>query len=201
MGVSGVRADPKHWSGCVLGGHDLAMSGTGVAKVTGKVGVDLDVKKAKSQDGATIEDNGSKNEPLKLVWRFTEKDWEAAQRIIADINPRKPGARRSPLELKHPRTDIFGLNLVYVENIETPDVEKEIYTVTIDLLEWTPQPKKTKATKTPKAAVQRTIEGPGTFVQLLHPPLAENSGVYNTGPNGSRSVADSEFMQFMQNAM
>lgn len=195
MGVAGVRADPLHWSGCVLGGHDLRMSGTGVAKVTGKCGVELDVQKSKGQDGATIQDNGSKNEPLELVWRFTEKDWAAAQVIIADINPRKPGARRSPLELKHPRTDIFGLNLVYVENIETPDVEKEIYTVKIYLLEWTPQPKKTKATKTPKAQIQRAIEGPGTFVQLLNrPPLTE---VVQRGV----TQADDDFLDFMQNAM
>lgn len=193
--IPSIRENPSHWNTAELGSHTLP----GFCSISGAAGVSLDVQKAKGQDKATIKDNGADVAKLRLEWRFLGEHWTEAQRIVADLNPTKQGAKRAPVGLSHARTDLLGINRVYVQEISTPEVDKEIYTIKMQLLQWVPAPKKAKASKVPKESVERTNDGPGTFVNLLHEPVYD--GVFYKDADGNRLQEDQDLIDFMQNAI
>jgi hypothetical protein len=185
------RDDPYGWTTLEIGTHKFP----GVARLTGTLKRDLDVQKSKGNDGATIKDNGYDPTPMAVELEYLPKQHADMMRIFADLNPRGQKERTAYSIQFAPANDV-GIHTVYVESLDIPTVDRGIGKTRVQLLEWVAEPKKTKAGKgTPKQAVQRTLEGPGTFVTLLNkPPVTD---VIERGV----TQADDDFLDFMQNAM
>jgi hypothetical protein len=200
MGTPNPIEDSALWSFCWLGGEQLPA----VCEVTGASGVDLDVKKAKGSDGATITDNGYTPAKLSLKATFVPQFFAKMQEICDRLNPRKPGGPRKPVEIRHARTDFLGIHSVYIQEISTPDTDdRGMMSLSISLLEWVPEPKKTKTGTSVKVfkADPPPFERPKSFVTQQFSPTPADSGAYHTGPNGSMTPADEDFLNFMQNTM
>lgn len=199
MTVPGWRENPELWGTAWMGGHRLP----GSVKISGGLETDIDAKKSKGADQATITDNGVQPASLDMMWRFLREHWPEVQRICRDIYPPNPGGKRKPVEIKHARTDFLDIHSVYIRYLSTPDLERWIGTLSMRLLQWVPQPKPARPqTKQVQSEVQRTPEGPGTFVTLLSSPTpAGVNGLGGTGPNGVFTQADQDFTDFLQNAI
>lgn len=135
------------------GGWDRVQLGSiwlpGLATVTVTTGRAVDSKKTKGKDGATLTDNGS--EPAKVqidLWIGKRADWSIWCAVYPQINPRRAGAIRNPLQLSHPGANFAGVQNVYVKGITLqPPTSKGGMRIKIDCEEWFAQPKKTTATK------------------------------------------------------
>ena len=139
----GQEADGTAWNSVILGSSFLP----GIAVVTCSVARDVDAKKTKGQDGATLEDNGV--EPAEIGIELTlprRDDWELWQQVLPDIHPRRPGGPRTPLEIVHPAPNMLGIRNIYVkEIIPEPPTAKGGMKVTLRCVEWFPAPKPVKA--------------------------------------------------------
>jgi hypothetical protein len=118
----------------------------GVCSVGGAVKRDIEVKKSKGSDGATLKDNGYAPASLSITWRiYTAEQWLAAQAFIPTIHPRTKGGERRPVAIGHPAPNLLGVKTIYVKEIGFPEVtgEKEI-SIPISAIEWDEEPKKPK---------------------------------------------------------
>src|SRR5688500_9115126 len=154
----------------------------GVCTVTGfDAGQDVDVKKQKGSDGATLEDNGKDPAEGKIEAQINEALWPAWQKIIAKIHPRMPGAARAPREIIHPKPNILGIRDIYVRkiSIQGPTARGGMK-ITIDCIEWCPKPKSVKkAAGKPDTAAQQSI-GAGEYSEDPNE-LARKMMLVNTG--------------------
>lgn len=130
------------WDAVELAGFALP----GVCNVKGKVGRDIEVKKSKGSDGASIKDNGYKPAPVTVTWRVhTKQQWQELQEFLPTIHPRTQGGERRAVSIKHPAPNLLGVDQIYIRDIVFPEVNgaKEIE-LRIDALEWREKPKKPK---------------------------------------------------------
>jgi hypothetical protein len=151
---AGGTADAA-WNTVQLG--DIILPG--ICTVTGfDAGQDVDVKKQKGSDGATLEDNGKDPAEGKIEVQINEALWPAWQKIIPRIHPRTPGASRAPREILHPKPNVLGIRDVYVRKIgiEGPTARGGMKIV-LDVIEWFPKPKAVK-----KAAGKPATQATGT---------------------------------------
>lgn len=119
----------------------------GVCSVGGSAKRDVEVKKSKGSDGASIKDNGYEPAKLTIEWRiYTADQWLEAQAFLPQIHPRTKGGDRRPVAIGHPAPNFLGVDTIYVEEITFPEVtgEKEI-SIRISAIEWSEEPKKPKA--------------------------------------------------------
>jgi hypothetical protein len=135
-------AQAAAWNTCVLGSVQLP----GICIVKAKKGRHFDTKKAKGQDGYTSKDNGATEGKVTISMTLaTRADWIAWQKVRPLIDPNRPGATRSPLEIKHPECADRGIINVYVVEIEgEPPTARGGKRFTIDCTEWFPQAKTSK---------------------------------------------------------
>lgn len=135
--------DPEQaWDRVTLGVTTLP----GNALVGGDVQRDVEVKKAKGADKATIKDNGYRPSNVTITWRLhTEEQWQEAQKFLPLIHPRVTGGARVPVSIVHPAPNMLGVNKIYVKSISFPTVtsSKEIE-IRIDAVEWEDEPKTPK---------------------------------------------------------
>ena len=146
------------WDKLILGDNVMP----GVWTITGgECARQVDHKKTKEKDKAHIKDLGLLPPRLQIKGRMAAwlpsgeptGHWEALQRIMPDINPRKAGGPKFPLKIYHPAAAIIGVNMIYVERIRPPEVDVHgILEMQLDVIEWTDQPKKTNVQK-PKVPV------------------------------------------------
>jgi hypothetical protein len=190
--------DPQLWSFMWLGGEQLPC----VCQITGSTGWDIDVKKSKGSDGAEVKDNGTVPAKLSAKLTFVPMFWKKIQEILERVSPSQIGGKRKPVEIKNAATDARGIHSVYITEIGLPEVDsKGMMTQSLSLLQWLPQPKKTKAgtganAKTPKAAASFEPKPPySVFTPLAAPPTLEK---YESG-HGTEE--DQGFLDFMQNAV
>ncbi len=119
----------------------------------GGVEADLEVKKAKGADKATVKDNGFKLADITVTLRLTtEQAWNDLQDLIPEIYPRGPGKKRNAVEITHPAINVLGLTRFRVKRIDVPQVgtsgrDHGIGVVNISLLEWAPAPKPVQVSK------------------------------------------------------
>jgi hypothetical protein len=119
----------------------------GICSVGGSVKRDVEVKKSKGSDGATIKDNGYRPAPVSITWRiYTEEQWRQAQAFLPQIHPRDKGGERRPVAIGHPAPNFLGVDVVYVKEITFPELtgEKEL-SIRISAVEWVEKPKTPKA--------------------------------------------------------
>lgn len=146
------------WDKLILG--DNVMPGVW-AIIGGECARQVDHKKTKEKDKARIKDLGLLPPRLQAKGRMVSRlpngdptgDWEALQRIMPDINPRKAGGPKFPLKIYHPAAALIGVSVIYVERVRPPEVEGGILTLAIDMIEWTESPKKTNVQKKPDVEI------------------------------------------------
>ena len=138
------------WQEMVLGG----IRWPGIWTISGSGAVrNLDMKKAKGSDIATLKDEGYKNAALTAtgtIW--TAAQWKELQALLPEVHPRRYGGDRTPLQLVHPAANFIGVDSVYLRGISIPELDAAKggpIIVELDFLEWTPAPKPvTKGTGT-----------------------------------------------------
>jgi len=139
MAQASPHWDVSDWDKLTIGTTVLP----GVWSVDGSADRRIDVKPRKGQDGAVIKDEGYQNAKITLTGRMTTaEDYDALQVALKEIHPRRKGAARDPLSIVHPAITSLGVEAVYVTSIATPKIDNGICTQTIEVLEFTPQPKK-----------------------------------------------------------
>ncbi|MFO7181076.1 MAG: hypothetical protein DIU78_020420 [Pseudomonadota bacterium] len=135
------------WNRVQLGSYVLP----GVCTVTGlEVGQALDVKKQKGNDGAVLEDNGLDPAKFNIEVQFNEELWPAFQEVLPKIDPRRPGAARSPLEIVHPLTSFLNIREIVVRKVRpSPPSARGGMKWVLECIQWfaAPKPKKTGAVK------------------------------------------------------
>lgn len=112
----------------------------GLVKVSGELGVDLDVRKHAGRDGGTIRDKGFKLAKFKIVLRiWDEETWTSFDGLLPAIDPRRQVGRRTPVDVDHVALAQRGVYRVYIEAISLPDAKDDgTIEVTIDALEFHP---------------------------------------------------------------
>lgn len=138
------------WDRLTLG--DNVMPGVWTV-VNGVAELEVDTKKTKGKDRARVKPLGLLPPKIQAKGRLvTREDWESLQRIMPDLQPRKPGGPKFALKIYHPAAALIGLTMVIVERFRTPEINGGICEVTIDLIDWTEEPKKTNMQAKPKTA-------------------------------------------------
>jgi hypothetical protein len=132
--------DQTEWSRLTIGATVLP----GVWELEGAASRNIDVKQTKGKDGAVLKDEGYENAKITLIGRLVSKDdYDALQLAIKDIHPRRKGAARDPVSINHPALTVLGIDAVYVTSIATPRLDSVgMLEQRIEVLEYTPQPKK-----------------------------------------------------------
>jgi len=133
------------WDTLVLGGTVWPgiweISGDGVKR-------DIDLKKEKGSDKATLKDEGYKNAKIEAVGTiWTLAQWRELQQILPEVHPRRDGGDRQALQIIHPGANLLGIDSVYLTGIKVPSLDKAKggpLQVTLSLIEWTPTPKPVK---------------------------------------------------------
>jgi hypothetical protein len=158
------QVESSAWNTCILGKDFLP----GICVVTAEKGRDLDIKKAKGQDGYTMTDNGASAGKVTIVMTLVNKnDWLAWQQVRPRIDPNRPGAARAPLEISHPEAQDRGIQNVVVRNIKgSPPTARGGKVITIECSEWFAKPKaaKPKVVNVPNDPNHLGIDERRTFV-------------------------------------
>jgi len=145
MGLPHWEDAGSPWDKLVLGDNVMP----GIWEINGGVCErQVDHKKTKDKDKAVIKDLGLLPPRLQAKGRlYSREDWEALQKIMPDIHPRKAGGPKFPLKIYHPAAAIMGVSTIYVERIRPPEIDNGVLSFSIDMIEWTETPKKPRKTK------------------------------------------------------
>lgn len=120
----------------------------GVAKVKGKLGSGLDVKKPKGGRCATIKDDGDPPGELEVELDMSHQDVVEFAEIVPILRATTKNGARDPLKVEHPEAYLWGISNVTVGDIDSDHPEtggrKKI---SMKLIEWAPAPTPVKASK------------------------------------------------------
>lgn len=143
------RASPDVWERVWLGGDYLP----GVARVSGRVGRKLDIKKGPN-DGATFTDLGYEPARVEIrlkLWSQRQLDeWATYVRLL---HPRRQGREKGPvpLDIKFPPINMHGIKSVYVETIGFLEPsDPGVWETSLSLIEFFPM--KAATAKTHKSS-------------------------------------------------
>ena len=123
-----------------------------VARVEVKLPSGLDIKKGKGKKKATITDDGDPPAEVDIeVDLLPQHLSEFAQKIIPLLRPQAKGAGRPPLEIAHPNTRLWGINVITPGEISSPmPASGGVWTISIKSHEWAPAPQQVKNKKDEK---------------------------------------------------
>lgn len=166
------------WDRCQLGGFDLPGL---VADVDVKPARKLDVKEGSGVDYDTVADKGQRSAKIKItVQVFEREQWEAWEdEIIPAIWPAAGKGKPLPQEIVYPKTSLFRINAMVIEDIDPQGPKDGILTVVISGYAWgkpKPSPVKTadkskssgaKAADADKAAQQSPFNPEGSLLDNL----------------------------------
>jgi len=134
------------WDKLVLGG--VVWPGV-ISDISGDaVARNLDIKKSKGSDNATITDEGNTNAKFSVtltIW--TDAQWRELQERIPEVHPRRKGGERKPLQIINPQLNLLGINEAYLISIPIPKLDRfkgGPLDFTMGFLEWVPNPKPVK---------------------------------------------------------
>ncbi len=153
--------EPQAWDNIYIG----QVKSPGIAIVTGfKRDNEWDVKKGKGTVGATITYVGKPPAKGNVVFQLWQPvhfiEWESFRPLLL-YDPTKKAP--SPVDIYYPSLADLGITSVVVESIGAIEHQgKQLYTISVDFLEYFPPPKKS-AVSTP-AGSKSTQKGttPGT---------------------------------------
>lgn len=119
----------------------------GFATLIGGMDRDIQIKKPKGADGATMTDNGYNPAKFSITLKLVEQvDWDAYQNdLLPQIHPRRKGGSRTPVIVTHPAINVNGVSRVYFTQIGMPEIGSDkIATVKLQCVEWFPAPRVVK---------------------------------------------------------
>jgi hypothetical protein len=139
----------EDWDILYLGGKRVP----GVASVEVSMASGIKTDQPKGAKKASQKDKGAPPAKVHVSIELLPAEIEEYEReIVPLLRPRNVFAPREPLEISHPNTRLWGINVVLPGEIESPHptsggTKKESFT----LEEWAPQPTKIrKASNKPK---------------------------------------------------
>jgi len=152
-------ADPvyayQHWKSVFLGDQQSP----GLASVTVSSARDVETKKPKGKDKATLTDHGKKLSTVTISLHVPREEGDDLFKFIAAISPSTHSVK-SPLEIVHPQTLMAGVKTVYVQEVDLKGFSPQNgFTVDIKCVEWAKAPSKSRVTGTPKAAGKSSGSG------------------------------------------
>ena len=137
---SGTELDTYEWDYLYLAG----VRWPGICEVTGSgVSRRVDAKATKGSDGAVLKDEGMDLAKLTIkltIWNAEQ--WTMLQELLPSVHPRSSGGARTPTSIITPYTKLLGINNIYIKAIPIPSLDKakQILTLTMEAIEWVPQP-------------------------------------------------------------
>ena len=133
------------WDDVVLGGLRMP----GVCKVDISFPSGIDFQKPRGKKGAKLKDIGDEPAKLTITVQLTERtELLLLPDVIKRLRPRG-ASLHDPLEIQHPWPNAWGITTVVVEDIDAPQPDAiDGMIITINALEWLPQPEETVAQKT-----------------------------------------------------
>jgi hypothetical protein len=135
-----------YWDNATDAWDQITIAGTtlpGHALVTGDgIGRKIDVKSGPGRDGAKIRDRGY--EPARfdiecIVW--TEEQFNELLPIIEQLQPKRRGGERNPVDVSHPSLSILGIRSMYIEKVGLPQVKGAKLHIPLKAIEWVTQPR------------------------------------------------------------
>lgn len=144
-------ADPASgaWNTCTLGGVTLP----GICKIEEvPCAVRVDTKTAKGADSPTSTDNGIESSKFIIDQWINASMWPATQLAIGQINPRRPGRERAPVQIVHPQANVTGIASVRITKliVRAPTARGGMHLLW-HVEEWFDKPKAVAKPKTNKA--------------------------------------------------
>jgi len=128
------------WDTVIIGTHTFP----GIARATLTSGGERDVEvlKAKGNDGAEAEDNGYVPAAFDITIKYHSNDHDTIRSIVEDLHPRTNGIDRGPQGVDFEQLNFLGVDQVQIINISPPIIGTDRFgQVVISVLEFT-QPKK-----------------------------------------------------------
>jgi hypothetical protein len=140
------------WDTLYVGGKPIECA---VVRVTVKLPSGLDIKKGKGKKKATITDDGDPPAEVDIEIELLPKHLpKFVQEIVPILRPQAKGASRPPLEIGHPNTRLWNINVITPGEISSPmPTSGGTWVISIKAHEWCPAPstvKKKSANEKPK---------------------------------------------------
>jgi hypothetical protein len=130
---------PEAWDQITIAGTTLP----GQAIISGDgIGRKIDVKSGPGRDGAKIRDRGY--EPARfdiecITW--TKEQFNELLPIVEQLQPKRRGGNRDPVDVSHPSLSILGIRSMYIEKVGMPISKSGRFHVPIKAIEWVTQPR------------------------------------------------------------
>lgn len=166
--------DPEAWNTVRLGDHTLP----GIAEVTMGKKRKVDFKYADGKDGGTSTDKGSEPARLKIRLTMNARQWrEEWVPLLPYLEPSE-GKPRGPFGIVHPEPNSRKIEAVEILAINAdPPKAKSGYRADLDVQQWFPRPKDTKAKKVKYAdlPISKLFTNEGTD-NIFNEPLLRPAG-------------------------
>lgn len=134
----------ESWEVLYLGGERLF----GVARVDIKLPSGLDIQKPKGGRRATIKDEGTPPAVLDISIELLPIELALFELQIGLLRPRSKNGARDPIEIGHPNARLWGINVVTIGEIDSPQPRAGgTYVCSFTAHEWAPAPTKVKKSK------------------------------------------------------
>lgn len=137
---------PSEWDVVYLGGEILP----GFANVTVTTAGDIDERKSPGVRLSTPIDKGEKAAKVLISLTVLPGMYDRLREVIAPLlRPQTKTGARPPLEIQHPLCELWGISVVLVESVTTPNpTSGGTMAVQINCVEWSPAPAQAKTTTT-----------------------------------------------------
>jgi hypothetical protein len=159
-------ADPASsaWNTVILGNVQLV----GICEIDEvPCAIRVDTKHAKKADKPTSEDLGIEQSKFIINQWINTSMWPAAQLAIAQLNPRRPGHERSPVQIVNPQVNVTGIQNVRITKliVKKPTARGGMR-ILWHIEEWFDKPVAVKEKKKPIEAI---IEANAANLGNTHP--------------------------------
>lgn len=123
-------------------------------------GLDIDIQKRRKKEKPRLRDNGIAPCAFSIKMELRGSQWGEWQQKLAIIQPRRPGALRSPMPIVHPLPNAYGVRDIYIHKIKNdPPSARKGMVVTIRVAEWFEEEKDADGAK--KGAKVPLVPGKG----------------------------------------
>lgn len=148
-----VDTELGEWESLTLAGYQVP----GIVEVEVTEARDVDIKRTKGADKASLEDNGSEPVDIEITIQLvTRSHWIDWQTLLPSISPRKAGGVSQPLAASHPELTLAGVTAIVIKEIQSEaPTAKDGKRIRIRAIEWLPKPKaKPKSPAKPKGSTE-----------------------------------------------
>ena len=121
----------------------------GLCEIDGKIGTKIDVQPVKGQKGAKTTNEGPDPATLSIKLRLaTSDEVHELTDILDSLHPRKADQKAVPLRITYPSVNFLGVDRILIKEVGFPKIEGDVFTWTIQAIEYFEEPKAAKPTTT-----------------------------------------------------